>query len=83
MIKVTRNRRDKTRRLTITMTEKQLAAIVTALKELEIIIRYSYTQLSANEKKHAKIALRELKRTKAMNLLEYSQYQPSNSLEAE
>lgn len=80
MIKTTRNSRDNTRLLSVTMTERQLASIVTALRELDIIVRYSYNQLSPDEKQHAKTALRELRRTKGMNLLEFSQYRLSGCL---
>ena len=75
MIKTIRNSNDRTLLITVTLTARQLTAIVEALEELNLIVRYSYNQLTADDKRHAKKALKELRRSKAQNLMEWAQFQ--------
>lgn len=75
MIKTTRNSNDRTPLITIALTARQLAAIVEALEELNLIVRYSYNRLNSDDKRHAKKALKELRRSKALNLMEWAQFQ--------
>ena len=75
MIKTTRNSNDRTPLITIALTARQLAAIVEALEELNLIVRYSYNWLNSDDKRHAKKALKELRRSKALNLMEWAQFQ--------
>lgn len=75
MIKTTRNANDRTPLITLTLTARQLAAIVEALEELNLMVRYSYNQLTDDDKRHAKKALKELRRSKAQNLMEWAQFQ--------
>lgn len=74
MIRNTRNPTDNTTELTITLTARQLNATVEALKELDLIVRYSFNRLSPEDKRHAKQALKELRRSKALNLMELAQF---------
>ena len=75
MIKTTRNSNDRTPLITIVLTARQLAAIVEALEELNLIVRYSYNRLNSDDKRQAKKALKELRRSKALNLMEWAQFQ--------
>lgn len=75
MIKTTRNSNDRTPLITIALTARQLAAIVEALEELNLIVRYSYNRLNSDDKRQAKKALKELRRSKALNLMEWAQFQ--------
>lgn len=75
MIKTTRNRSDRTPLIAITLTARQLAAVVEALEELNLIIRFSYNRLSPDDKSQAKRVLKELSRSKAKNLMEWAQFQ--------
>ena len=75
MIKTIRNSNDRTSLITVTLTARQLTVIVEALEELNLIVRYSYNQLTADDKRHAKKALKELRRSKAQNLMEWAQFQ--------
>ncbi|WP_263322418.1 hypothetical protein [Endozoicomonas sp. Mp262] len=75
MLKKIRNASDKTPPVTLTLTARQIAAIVEALGELKLIVRFSYNQLSAEDKRCAKQALNEARRSKALNALEWAQFQ--------
>lgn len=75
MLKTTRNRSDRTPVITLALTARQLTAIVDALEEFNLLVRYSYNRLTPDDKRHAKPALKELRRSKALNALEWAQFQ--------
>jgi len=72
--KITRSPSDRSQEVTVTLTEEQLNAIVEALHELDLIIRYSYNHLSSDDKRFAKVALKKIRRSKALNCLEWAQF---------
>ncbi|AMO58602.1 hypothetical protein GZ77_18145 [Endozoicomonas montiporae] len=67
---LTRHPKDQSREITIVLTERQLEAIIRTLRELSLILEYSYNQLTDEDKKYAKLAQRELMKSRTWNLLE-------------
>ena len=61
--------------LTNPVNAQQLAAIVEALEELNLIVRYSYNRLNSDDKRHTKKVIKELCPGKAHNLMEWAKFQ--------
>lgn len=61
--------------LTNPVNARQLDAIDDALEKLNLIVMYSYNRLSSDDKRHAKKAMQELTRSKALYLMEWAQFQ--------
>lgn len=61
---------DNSPELAITLTLRQLQAIINALRELSLILEHSYNSLTDKDKKFARLAMRELMKSRTWNRLE-------------
>ena len=66
----TRHPNDHSQEITLPLTRRQLESIINVLRELSLILEYSYNKLTGEDKKHARLAQRELMKTRTWNLLE-------------
>lgn len=66
----TRHSNDHSQEITLPLTRRQLESIINALRELSLILEYSYNKLTDEDKKHARLAQRDLMKTRTWNLLE-------------
>lgn len=66
----TRHQNDHSQEITLPLTRRQLESIINALRELSLILEYSYNKLTDEDKKHARLAQRDLIKTRTWNLLE-------------
>lgn len=61
---------DNSPELELSLTLRQLQAIINALRELSLILEHSYNRLTDKDKKYARLAMRELLKSKTWNRLE-------------
>ena len=61
---------DNSPELQLTLTLRQLQAIINALRELSLILEHSYNLLSDKDKQYARLAMRDLLKSKTWNRLE-------------
>ncbi len=66
----TRHRNDDSREITLPLTSRQLESIINALRELSLILEHSDNRLTDEDKKYARLAQRDLIKTRTWNLLE-------------